>query len=247
MPVSTDDNHENLTAYRFRWIGYGFLLFALIDAIHIVLTVPLGTTTPLGANNGILQMIGLFVERAVVPLIGFTLVFFGEYYGRRDLEKFGLKLLSWLCLVLAILFFLMAPGAIAQAVMSRSQVDQQVNVAVDQGTKAVDQQLARLNQIESQLAQSSPEDLQRLATQLSSAGVSVDPNNPNAVKATLQERIKTEREQLQVAKAQGRSKVEQEASGQWKTLFKNAIKWSLGSILAGVLFTYLWRSSRWAR
>lgn len=241
MTVSTNDNHENLTAYRFRWIGYGFLLFALIDAIHIVLTAPLSLP------NGILLTIGQFVERVVVPLIGFTLVFFGEYYGRRDLEKLGLKLLSWLCLVLAILFFLMAPGAIAQAVMARSQVDQQVTAAVDQGTKAVEQQLAQLSQIEAQLANSSPEQIQQIATQLNNAGVAVDPSKPDTVKATIQERIKTQREQLQVARVQGKSKVEQEAVGQWKTLLKNAIKWSIGAILSGVLFTYLWKSSRWAR
>ncbi|MDX2239756.1 MAG: HpsJ family protein [Leptolyngbyaceae cyanobacterium bins.302] len=227
MSTSSGEASENLTAYRFRWIGYGFLVFALVDAIHILLTIQSGQPTWL------LQTIGQFVERAVVPLLGFTLIFFGEYYGRRNGEKLGLRLLSWLCLVLAVVFLLMIPPIFLQTLSVNSQAQQVVD-------KQVEQQLTQLNQLEAQLARSKPEELKALATQLSGLGVSVDPSKPEAVKAQVQARIKTVREQLQ-SQAQGAT------AGQASGLWKNAIKWSLGALITAVLLFYLWRSSRWAR
>lgn len=227
MTVSSGEASENLTAYRFRWIGYGFLVFALIDAIHILLTIQPSQPTWL------LQTLGQFVERVVVPLLGFTLIFFGEYYGRKDGEKLGLRILSWLCMVLAVLFLLMIPPIVLQTLSVNSQARQ----AVDQ---QVEQQLTQLKQLEDQLARSNPEQLRALAAQLQGLGVSVDPSKPDAVKAQVQERIKTVRAQLQ-AQAQGAT------SGQASGLWKNAIKWSLGALVSAVLFFYLWKSSRWAR
>ncbi|EKQ71125.1 hypothetical protein OsccyDRAFT_1451 [Leptolyngbyaceae cyanobacterium JSC-12] len=227
MAISSGEASENLTAYRFRWIGYGFLVFALIDTIHILLT--LNTEQP----TWVLSTIGQFVERVVVPILGFTLVFFGEYYGRKNAEKIWLRILSWLSLVLAVVFLLMIPPVFLQTFSVNTQAQEAVN-------KQLDQRLTQLKQLEDQLARSNPEQLKQLATQLSGLGVSVDPNNPEAVKAQIQARIKTVRAQLQT-QAQG------EASGQTSNLWKNAIKWSLGALVAAVLFFYLWKSSGWAR
>lgn len=241
MTMSDGESSENLTAYRFRWIGYGFLVFALIDLIHILLTAPYAQPT------WMLQTIGQFVERAVVPILGFTLVFFGEFYGRKPGEKLGLRILSWLSLLLAILFFLMVPSVAFQSFGLRSQADQQVTTAVEQGTKQVEQQLAQLNTLEAQLGKSSPAEITRLANQLSGLGVSVDPNKPEAVKSQIQARIKTVREQLQAAKVQGTAQLQQQAAAQVSNVTKNAVKWALGAIVAGALFVYLWKSSGWAR
>jgi uncharacterized protein YpmS len=226
MAMSTGDASENLTVYRLRWIGYGLLLFALIDVIHILTSVQ--TSDPTWG----LQTIGQFVERVVVPLLGFALVFFGEFYGRRGPEKITLRILSWLCMILAILFFLMAPAVVFQSVSLKGQAEQQAS-------KVVDQRLAQLKQLEDQLNKSSPEQIKALASQLNTLGIQVDPKNPEAVKDQIETRIKTFREQLP-AQVQG------VAASQTSGLLKNAVKWSLGAIVAGVLFLYLWKSSRWA-
>lgn len=226
MAISTGEASENLTVYRLRWLGYGFLLFALIDTIHILTSIQ--TSDPTWG----LQTIGQFVERVVVPLLGFALVFFGEFYGRKGPEKISLRILSWLCLILAILFFLMAPAAIFQSISLKGQAEQQVN-------KVVEQRLAQLKQLEDQLNKSNPEQIKALASQLNTLGVSVDPKNPEAVKSQIETRIKTFRDQLPV-QAQGA------AANQSSGLLKNAVKWSLGALVAGGLFLYLWKSSRWA-
>lgn len=226
MAMSTGDASENLTVYRLRWIGYGFLLFALIDVIHILTSIQ--TSDPTWG----LQTIGQFVERVVVPLLGFSLVFFGEFYGRRGPEKISLRILSWLCMVLAILFFLMAPAVIFQSVSLKGQAEQQAS-------KMVDQRLAQLKQLEDQLNKSNPEQIKALASQLNTLGVQVDPKNPEAVKSQIKARIETFRDQLP-AQVQGA------AATQTSGLLKNSVKWSLGAVVAGVLFLYLWKSSRWA-
>lgn len=226
MAMSTGDASENLTVYRLRWIGYGLLIFALIDVIHILTSVQ--TSDPTWG----LQTIGQFVERVVVPLLGFALVFFGEFYGRRGPEKITLRILSWLCVILAILFFLMAPAVVFQSVSLKGQAEQQAS-------KVVDQRLAQLKQLEDQLNKSNPEQIKALASQLNALGVQVDPKNPAAVKDQIETRIKAFREQLP-AQVQGA------AASQTSGLLKNAVKWSLGAIVAGVLFLYLWKSSRWA-
>lgn len=226
MAMSTGDTNENLTVYRLRWIGYGFLIFALIDVIHILISIQ-----PNQATWG-LQAIGQVVERSVVPLLGFSLVFFGEYYGRKNVEKIGLRILSWLCMILAVLFLLMIPPVLLGAISLNSQTQQQVD-------QQVDQRLTQLKQLEDQLNRSNPEQIKTLANQLSGLGVSVDPNKPDAVKAQIQERIKTVREEL---KKQAEGATANQTSG----LLRNAVKWSLGALVTAVLFFYLWRSSRWA-
>lgn len=226
MAMSTGETNENLTVYRLRWIGYGFLIFALVDVIHILVSIQ-----PNQATWG-LQAIGQVVERSVVPLLGFSLVFFGEYYGRKNVEKIGLRILSWLCMILAVLFLLMIPPVLLGAISLNSQTQQQVD-------QQVEQRLTQLKQLEDQLNRSNPEQIKTLANQLSGLGVSVDPNKPDAVKAQIQERIKTVREEL---KKQAEGATANQTSG----LLRNAVKWSLGALVTAVLFFYLWRSSRWA-
>jgi hypothetical protein len=230
MAISTDEAGENLSVYRFRWIGYGFLILALIDVIHILVSIPVGTPT------AFLQTIGQLVERVVVPLLGFALVFFGEYYGRKSREKIWLRILSWLSLVLAILFFLFIPPIALQTFSLNNQAQQQVDVAVQK-------QFDQLKSLEDQLNKSNPEQIKTLATQLSALGVSVDSKNPEAVKAQIQTRIKAVRDQLTQAKNQAQGA----AATQTSALVKNAVKWSLGALVAGFLFLYLWKSSSWAR
>jgi len=241
MTISSGDGSENLTAYRLRWLGYGFLVFALIDAIFTVLTAQPGQPTWL------LQVIGQFVEKSVVPLLGFTLVFFGEYFGRRDSEKLGLRLLSWLCLLLAIVFFLMAPSAVVQGFMQRGELDRQASVAVQQGTQAVEKQLSDLKNLEAQIDKATPAQITALANQLSAQGVPIDPSKPEQVKTQIRERVKTLQGNLETQKNQGVERVQQQASSQASNVLKNAVKWGVGAIIAGILFLYLWLSSKWAR
>ena len=153
MAISSGDGgdaSENLSVYRLRWVGYGLLLFALVDTVHSFLMAD-----PADPRFGI-NLIGQFIERVVVPLLGFALVFFGEFYGRKTPEKLALRFLSWLCLLLAIAYFLMIPPLLLQTFGLKNQV----NAKAKEFETA---QLAQLQKVEDQLKSSSPEDIKTVS------------------------------------------------------------------------------------
>lgn len=210
---------DNRSVYRLRWVGYGLLIFALIDAI-VVLT-PLQLTNPVWE----LQAIGTLVERVAVPLLGLALVFFGEFLDRRPGERIPLAILSWLCLLLAILYLMMIPLGILDTNRLNNQQEQQFK-----------DQLAKIQQFESQLNQSGQEDLKKLASQLTQLGIAVDNQNPDQLKNNIIARLNLVREKGQADRDAQRS-----------TLFKGAIRTGLGALVASVLFFTMWRTTDWTR
>ncbi len=221
----TESTTENRSIHRFRWIGYGLLGYALMDLIQVL--YPPKFFNPAWE----VQAIGSLVERVIVPLLGMALVFFGEFYDRNRLEKILLKVLSWLCLMLAIVCLLVIPLGVFGTARLDFQNDQQIN-------RQAEQQLSQFNRLESQLNQSSINDIQALAAK---SGISIDPNKePQAVKAEILSRLTAVRSKVQ-------SQIEENRRTQKQTLFKNSIKWNLGALLASSLFFILWKSSDWAR
>ena len=221
----TESTTDNRSIYRFRWIGYGLLGYALMDLIQVL--YPPKFTNPAWE----VQTLGALIERVIVPLLGMTLVFFGEYYDRTQFEKMLLKVLSWLCLMLAIVCLLVIPLGVLGTARLDFQNDQQVN-------QQTEQQLAQFNKVERQLSQSSANDIRALATK---AGISIDPTkDPQALKADILSRLTAARSRVQ-------SQIDGNRAVQRQTLFKNAIKWNLGALLASCLFFILWKSTDWAR
>lgn len=221
------DSQTNRSVYRLRWVGYGLLVFALIDAIQTL--IPLKLLDP----GWQLQTVGALVERVPIPLLGLALVFFGEYYDRLPIEKLLLKALSWLSLALSVLFAL----TILVTVLSTTQLDDRVDLLVN---RQATQQLIQLQQIENRLNQSRPEELAVLREQLRSLGVNILSKDPQALKTEIANRIVTLRSQLQV-----RAKTEQQEE-KFK-LVKRSIAWTLGAVVASALFFILWKSTDWAR
>jgi hypothetical protein len=218
---------HGFSIYRLRWVGYGLLILSLLDTIAVL--------TPLNLGNRLweLQTIGGIVERIPVPLLAMALIFFGEGYDRRGLEDIFLKILSWLCLVLALTFMLMLPLGIFGTIYVNNQNNQQI-------TTQANQQLAQLQQVEERLNKGTPEDLKNLAGELTRLGVQSDTKNPQELKNQILSRITPAKERLQAQSATVQS-------NQRLALFKNAVKWLLGALISAVLFFMLWRGTDWAR
>jgi hypothetical protein len=240
MALSGEAN-ENRSVYRLRWVGYGLLLFALVDAISILASVPGMMADP----TWIIQVIGQFVERSVVPLLGFALIFFGEAYDRRPSEKIGVQLLSWLCIVLAAVYFLMIPPVIVQSIQVRGQAVATIDQRVDEQAKVG---FERLAQAEKQLPTAKPEELVQMANGLRQVGIEVNanPSDTEKLRREIGAGIKTFKEKANVQLEQAKNMAKQNAQGQTTSLLKNAIKWALGALITAVLFGYLWKSSRWS-
>jgi hypothetical protein len=212
---------------RLRWIGYALLTFSLIDNID--------TLFPPQFMNPVweVQTIGTIVERIPVPLVGFGLIFIGEYFGRRKGEKLFLAILSWLCLLLAVLFLFMVPLGIFGSLRINSQAQEQVE-------NQVKQQLSQLGIAEQRVQQSQPAQLQVLAQQLQRSGVRIQAQSPDALRAEVLSQIAASKRQVQTQSQTLRST-------QQRALLKNALKWNLGAIITSVMFFVIWKTTDWTR
>jgi hypothetical protein len=218
---------QGFSIYRLRWVGYGLLILSLLDTIAVL--------TPANFGNRLweLQTIGGIVERVPVPLLALTLIFFGEGYDRKGVEEIFLKFLSWVCLLLALVFLLMLPLGIFGTMYVNNQNNKQINTQANQ-------QLAQLQQVEERLTKGTPEDLKKLAGELNRLGIQTDTQNPQELKNQILSRVTPAKERLQTQSAAVQS-------NQRLALFKNAVKWLLGALISSVLFFTLWRGTDWAR
>lgn len=234
--------NENQSVYRLRWVGYAFLLFAVIDSVLAI--VPPNFSDPAWK----LQIMGKLVETVAVPILGFALIFFGEFYDRKAFEKIVLKILSWLCLVLAIAFLLLIPLGAIGALQVDSQLGQvDTNAIQQQVLRQAAPALTQIRQLEEQVNKSSPEDIKKLGAQLGSAGINFDTQDPAKAKTELLDRINKLKEQAQVEVQQKVQEQVQAANAKRLEVRKNALKWNLGALIAATLFFVLWKSTRWAR
>jgi len=144
-----------------------------------------------------------------------------------------LKVLSWVCLLLGLVFLLMLPLGIFGTIYVNNQNNQQI-------TTQADQQLAQLQQVEERLKKGTPEDLRNLAGELTRLGVPADTQNPQELKSQILSRITPAKERLKTQSATVQS-------NQRLGLFKNAVKWLLGALISSVLFFTIWRGTDWAR
>jgi hypothetical protein len=218
---------QTFSIYRFRWIGYGLLVLSFFDII--------ATFTPPNFLNPVweLQTIGALVERVPVPLLGLAFIFSGEEIDRSNLEELVLKFLSWLCVLLSLLFLLMIPLGIVNTLKINNQNNQQI-------AQQAGQQLSQLKQVEDRLTKGTPEDLKNLATELTKLGVQANTQNPEELKKQILSRIDPAKQNLET-----QSKAVQ--SSQRLVLLKNSVKWVLGALISSVLFFTLWKGTDWAR
>ena len=124
--ISQFRNQQVFSLSIIRLVGYGLILMALID--FVILIIPPQLMNPAWE----LQITGTLVERIPVSLLGIALIYYGERSERAPIEVFLLKWLSWLCLILALLFFLLIPLSISNSVRIYHQQTAQVNLQVTQ-------------------------------------------------------------------------------------------------------------------
>jgi hypothetical protein len=212
-------------------IGYGFLLLSLLDLITLL--------TPPHFMNPVweFQTFGAIVERAAVLLLGFALVFFGEGDVRSKLELPLLRVLSWLVLIVAVLFFLMIPLGVFNSFRIDRQNKQQITAQIERGTTQV-------QDIQKQLAGiTTQEQMEAFLNNLSRTG-----RSPEIGDTQQLEKVK---EELASSLAQGEKNISTQAkemqASQRLELLKTSVKWNLGALISGVFLLVIWQGSRWTR
>jgi hypothetical protein len=214
-----------------RWIGYGLLVFFLLDLIEIL--VPPRFTDPLWE----LQTMGAAIEQIALPLVGLVLVFYGELNLRAKWELPFLKILSWLVLLFAIVLLLLIPLGIFNTVRIDRQSNQQISAQVDR-------QMTEIKQVKNQLEQATTEEkMESLLSRINDQGPSPDIQNT--------EQLEQVKKQFSEFMGKAETTIKSQAAATQKNqrlaLLKRSVKWNLGALISGVLFFILWQGTSWAR
>ncbi|BAY16830.1 hypothetical protein NIES21_26640 [Anabaenopsis circularis NIES-21] len=207
-----------------RVLGYGLLLLALFDIVETIF--PPSFMNPVWE----FQTFGALVERVPVSLIGLALVFYGELHARSKWEFLTLRLLSWISLLLAIIFILLIPVGISNTVRLSKQSYNQIN-------NLSQQQISQAEQVEQRLSQAKPEQIE---TFLKSQGRSVNASNPQELKEKVLSEVSQAKEKIKL-------QAQANQSTQRLNLLKNSVKWNLGALVTSALFFIFWKTTNWAR
>ncbi len=202
----------------FRLAGYGLLASALLDVIAVF--VPPNFDDPVWR----FKVVGDLVERMPVPLMGLILVFYGELSAR---SKPLLKTLSILSLLVGIAFLALIPlGLVAS-----QKINDQNNLQI--GARFT-QQIDQIKDRKTQLGKIKPEDLDRALTLLNNQGKLKDIKSSSQFKSTLFSELAKAEDQI-------KSEADNTRKNLTTTLVKNSVKWTLGALLAGIIFILFWR------
>ncbi|MEB3247842.1 MAG: HpsJ family protein [Merismopediaceae bacterium] len=215
----------------FHWLGYGLLLLTLFDWID--------TLTPLKFMNPLweFQTIGALVEKVVVPLLGFVLIFSGANWARRAWERSLLKVLSWLALVLGILYLLMVPLGILNTVRLNETNQTQI-------LNFTDKQLGPIKTLKGQLEGVGNEtQLAEVLEEVKKGGIAIQPKPGESYETVKKDLL----EFLTGAQRKIETQAKEARSTQQIGLIKNSVKWNLGALVAGVWLIGIWRLTGWAR
>jgi hypothetical protein len=219
---------EGRTHHLFPLVGYGILLFTLLDYLYIL--IPLQLTNPAWE----FQTIGRLVEQVWAPLLGLMFVFYRRRGYIRRLEVYFLRFLSWLTLLLGIIYLLMMPLGVNDTRRIHHNNLREIN-----------QQIARQNNqfmvIKTKFNEAkTPEDLQALLAALNPQGKAPEVTNVSAFKQELLTKISE-------AETQFNTQIQQQKEIQRKALMKNSVKWNVGAIISGVWFIMIWVQTAWVR
>jgi hypothetical protein len=228
MTESTSNQRRSISLLR--WIGYGLLVLAFFNIIEIF--VPFRLLNPTGG----IQTLSSLVERVFIPLLGLALVFYGQADYREDWEIALLKLLSWLCLLVGVLFALLIPMGINNTVQLYASTEAQVTVQAKQ-------QITQLEGFKTKLQKAEGKDLELLLTRLNRTGKTVPLNDPQVLSQFKAKFLVEMDKGIKNLKTGGESaKVNQQIS-----LLASSAKANLGALVCGILFIGVWRLTRWAR
>jgi hypothetical protein len=207
-----------------RLVGYGLLLLSFLDIVEAF--VPPDFMNPAWE----FQTLGVLVERVPVPLIGLVLVFYGKLERRFDWELVFLNLLSRIALLVGILYILLVPVGVVNTIRLKDTTSAQIN-------NQYNQQLSQANQIEQQLNNATPEQLNRF---IAVQGGSLNGKKPEELKSKLLTEFSTAKEKI-------KTQADEARFAERVKLLKSSAKWNLGALISGFLFISFWKGTLWAR
>jgi len=214
---------ENLSYPLLPLIGFSFLGLSLFD--HINILYPIKISEPVW----IVETLGQITERIPTLWIGLLLVFLRREGYIRKWEVGVLKFLSWLALVLAIIYLLMTPMLIGNTVRVYRLIDTQIEGrASDQSEK--------LKKARDQISLTSEQDISRYM-QSRGGGANLSPEQ-------FRENLLLQADKNLSELAINTKTLKDSQLGE---LVKKTLKWSAGNLLSTFVCVWIWYLSRWTR
>lgn len=220
--------HQQKTMMLSRRSGFALLLLCFIDLLYVL--IPPELLNPVWEY----QTIGDLVKLVPVPLLALMLIFYGDTAFRSKPERLALKILSWITLVVGIVFLLLIPLTVTDAVRIHGFNNNQIS-------NQVSQQRLQLEATRKQLEKASPGQLRNLVPTPDKNGNLPDiPNSPEQAKAQILNNLNRAKEQAEQQANQARTNLRQ-------NLVKNTLKLVAESLIAGCFFIYIWGMTAWTR
>ncbi|MGK7901583.1 MAG: HpsJ family protein [Hormoscilla sp.] len=208
-------------------IGYIFLIFAALD--YLIILIPPQFTNPVWE----FQTMGQLVERSAIPIIGLVLVFYRPEQAVDRWELHLLKIISWIGLLIGILYLMMLPLGIRNTFRIHQANNRQLNARISQQSQQLQQRQAQFNQL-------SEAQLQNLFDSLPRPESGPTIETPAEFREQVLNQIQSNQENL-------RTQGEVVRQNQKMNLVKSSVKLNVGALLSGVAFMVIWNLTRWVR
>jgi hypothetical protein len=211
-----------------RLSGYGLLAYSVLDFVQLLIPMHLMNA------EWEFQVIGAMVERVALPLLGFALVFCGERTDLGPIEAALLRRVPPLALAFAVLLLLLIPLGVFDTGRVRRKLDERIATQ----TMVSDAQMVRLRELREKLdAAETADGITRALASQNIPSATLDFSDFAKLKsALLSDLAQTESRLLAKAAADRTDPL-------WG-LYKNAIKWGLGALLAGAILLRIWWLTR---
>ncbi|NJK33988.1 MAG: hypothetical protein HC919_03030 [Oscillatoriales cyanobacterium SM2_2_1] len=224
---SSAAKNEVISANLLRFIGYGFLVFALLNFGEALLP-PKFAQDPSWEFQAVAKVAGT----SAIPILGFGLVFYGEAKMRSPLGRTFVGVLSWLALATGILYVILMVIGISATFRINNDLRTQAERVRSRQSQGVER--AR-----NELKNRSDAELLQLLTQISQTAPNLKPDATNP-RQQIEQLIEGRGAEVE------RTIVEQENSS-FRSLLKQSLKINLESLISGILLMGIWRFTGWAR
>lgn len=232
QPLAMNELAEERASYVRYYVGYGIFLWTLIDVIWLIIPPKL---TNIAWELNVMEQL---VSKMIVPFfIAIGLIFYREKGVMKIFELHLLKWVSWLCLLLAIIYFLIIPWSISNTV--RLYHEKRVEI-ISQTT-----QLSQIEDFKKQLNNATTEAQVKeiIKKQFPNSKIPDKINNlPQYKKNILANFSKLDEEikkQIEIQQLKLKSII--------NYLIKDLAKLILSSLIAGTVFFSTWIFTDWAR
>lgn len=232
QPLGMNELAEERASYVRYYIGYGVLLWTLIHFIWLIIPPRL---TNIAWELSVMEEL---VGKMTIPFfIAIGLIFYREKGVIKVFELYLLKWVSWFCLLLAIIYFLIIPWSITNTV--RLYYEKRVEI-ISQNA-----QLSQVEDFKKQLNNATTEAQVKeiIKKQFPNANIPKTINNLSQYKQSiltnfskLDQDIK---KQIEIQQIKLKSIL--------KYLIKDLAKLVLSSFVAGIVFFSTWVFTDWAR